>query len=261
MNIEIKSISPLEAKRLLEGNTNNRPLKQSHVDFLSREMSSGSWKFNGESVKLNGDRLIDGQHRLEACARSGVPFKTILVSGLDGDTFDTIDCGVKRNGSDTLSLLGEKNTNVLSAAISFLINMERGSLTHRPKISNAEIRRKLEHTPEIRRSVGFVSSFSKPCLMPASNLAGLHYLFAKVNVGVADCFVDGVINGTGLSEDSPIFQLREKLIASKLRRLSFPRAYWPALAIKAWNLFFLDKQVKYLRLLETEKFPSIAGLK
>lgn len=262
MNIEVKSISPVIAKRMLEGNIHNRPLNQRHVEFLSREMSTGSWKFNGESIKLNGDKLIDGQHRLQACVQSGHPFKTIVVSGLDSETFDTIDCGRNRNGSDTLALLGEKNTNVLASAVSFLINMDKGYINrHRSRIPNSAIKSKLEHNPEIRRSVRLVSSSNKSCLMSASVLAALHFLFSKADTELADAFVSGVINGDGLDDDSPVFKLREKLIASKMRRLKFPRDYWPAMAIKAWNLFFMGKTVKYLRYLDTEKFPKIAGLK
>ena len=68
MNVAHVVITPDYARQLLEQNTNNRPCSESHVNFLAREIILNRWKLNGSTIVLNGERLIDGQHRLHATA-------------------------------------------------------------------------------------------------------------------------------------------------------------------------------------------------
>ncbi len=259
MNIELKTIKPIEAKRILENNTRNRPLNQRHVNRLSSDMGSGRWKFNGDSIRLNGDCLIDGQHRLTACINSGIPLKTIVISGLDSDAFDTIDTGKTRNGSDTLSLLGEKNTHNLAAALGFLIKLRDGTLKSRPKITNSAIRRELETHPRVRASLSFVCSIKNSKIAPLSVLTGLHYVFSKIDKDTSDRFIESLLVGDNLSSSSPIFMTRDRLISSRFTGSEMPRDYYAGIIIKGWNLFFMDKTAKRLIYTENEKFPDVCG--
>ena len=90
---------------LANRNKRNRSIGRDFVKKLYREMVSGRWVgANGQSISIdwNGD-LVDGQHRLCAVYNSNLPFVEVnFVSGLDPESFTTIDQGKKRSFTDHL---------------------------------------------------------------------------------------------------------------------------------------------------------------
>ena len=68
--ITLETITPAQAAEWLKGNTVNRRLVLHHVERLASEMLAGEWRITGDCIKLNGDRLLDGQHRLQAIVQS-----------------------------------------------------------------------------------------------------------------------------------------------------------------------------------------------
>ena len=55
-------------------------------------MQNGEWKLNGKSICFDWNgRLLNGQHRLSAVVRSGVPLTTLVVRGLDPALVPTQD--------------------------------------------------------------------------------------------------------------------------------------------------------------------------
>ena len=92
MNIEIAEITPAYAAELLKQNTNNRPVRPSHVRFLSEAMQRGEFLFNGDAIRISKDNVIlDGQHRLLAVVKSNIALKVVVVRGLESEVFKTID--------------------------------------------------------------------------------------------------------------------------------------------------------------------------
>ena len=110
-------LTPELARKFLEGNENNRPCSQTHVNRLAREISEGRWKFNGDTICRSGTRLIDGQHRCQAVVKSGIAIRTILVDEIEDGVFDTKDCGRKRTAADVLAVVGEKNYVTVAASL------------------------------------------------------------------------------------------------------------------------------------------------
>jgi len=114
---EWKVITPEFAKEVLEKrNKINRAILQGTVNSYAKQMREGKWKTNGEpiifseeyeveedGVKRNVRFLLDGQHRLAACVKCGIPFLVLVVSGLPKEVFDSIDTGKVRAGKDALS--------------------------------------------------------------------------------------------------------------------------------------------------------------
>jgi hypothetical protein len=100
MNIIRKKVSPEEAERLLNEHNpyNYRKLNLSTVKIYAKDMQDGNWKDNGETIKIdcNGN-IIDGQHRLQAVADSGISIELLFVEGLDPSVANTIDIGRKRS--------------------------------------------------------------------------------------------------------------------------------------------------------------------
>lgn len=103
MKFEIVKVTPELASAWLALNTDNRKLRPTHVRALSDAMKRGEWMVNHQPVALNGTRLLDGQHRLTALIKSGLPYVEMsVITGAPSDSFKTIDIGAKRGIGDIL---------------------------------------------------------------------------------------------------------------------------------------------------------------
>ena len=79
-------------------------------------MKAGKWRLNGETVKIARDGTVpDGQHRLNACVEAGVPFLSLVVTGVEPEAQDTIDIGIGRKLSDSLAIANKANPTVLAS--------------------------------------------------------------------------------------------------------------------------------------------------
>lgn len=82
--VRLVRVQPEQAAKWLSFNGHHRKVKQKDVDKYSARMSAGSWMVNGKTIVLDREgRLIGGQHRLHACVKSGVPFDTLVVWGVN----------------------------------------------------------------------------------------------------------------------------------------------------------------------------------
>lgn len=261
MQAAIVTITPDEAEKLLKLNTNNRALVEPHLLFLQQQMESGAWKLNGEAIIVSKGRLIDGQHRLEACVRAGVPFETLLVKGVDEKVFDTIDSGLRRRASDVLHILGEKYATLLAATISFVDDFTTGALAtdQRRRRSNADYEVLLDRHPGIRQAVEYynVLRAQEKQLVPGSMLCGLYYLFSKKDPSLADKFIEQVAVGENLKQSDPAFMLRDRFIQNSISKSKLPKHYLAAITIKAWNALRTGRVPGHLRWSKNEVFPEI----
>lgn len=122
----VQTITPEYAAELLAKNFLNRPVNKITVDDYAAQMSKDLWKLNGEPILISSTgNLIDGQHRLHACIQSGKPFQTVIITGVDASTFDTIDTGRIRTGSDSLNILGISNAAAISSIISSYFKLKK----------------------------------------------------------------------------------------------------------------------------------------
>jgi hypothetical protein len=122
---KVKIITPGFAKELLErtqaAGVLNRKASSRTIDIYANEMKRGNWKLNSESIKLDENGFIlDGQHRLMACVQSGCTFQTVVNFGVARDTFDTIDCGRIRTGTQVLQMSGVQYHTVITGIINGL---------------------------------------------------------------------------------------------------------------------------------------------
>jgi hypothetical protein len=260
MNAELKTITPEWAKKILnEKNTGNRAMSRLHVDTLAKEISKGRWKVNGDTICLNGNRLIDGQHRLAAVVQSGISIQSFVIEGLPSDVFDTKDIGKRRSPGDTLGVRGEQNACRLAAALVMIDKYMTGRVDKAASYSNTEIKELLEKYPEARNSLQTTEAAKKGLLTP-SVLDSCHYLFSRKNLQLADEFVQKVTRGTGMQEGDPWYVLRERLVKNSQAKAKLQKPYLMALCIKSWNFARAGKTVRCLRYREegaSEAFPVI----
>lgn len=100
-------ITPADAEFLLTLNTNNRrPSKTKLVQYV-RDMAAGRWDPDASDLKVaTTGELIDGQNRLMACRLAGVPFRTLLRTGVRPEAKRHVDVGKKRTVADLLGMQG-----------------------------------------------------------------------------------------------------------------------------------------------------------
>jgi hypothetical protein len=253
---EIIEVTPKMAELMLDTNSLNRKPSQKVVDGYSIEMSRGDWTLNGESIKIsNQGALLDGQHRLMACIKSGVTFKTMIINGLSPDAFDTIDIGKKRLAADTLFLSGESNSKDLAAVIRLAYLTEKHNAFTRssgtavtPKITTAY----LDENPEIRR---YIPKAHKKKLIQKSIYGCLMYLMYKKtgDESFSRSFFESIMDGTGVEAGSIEFLVRNFLINNAISNKKCPSQYMGTMITKAINYKIKGITVKRLSLKDGEK--------
>lgn len=264
LTVRVEIITPVRAGDILGRNDRNRKIASAVVEKYGRDMKSGAWVLNGQTIKIGASgRLLDGQHRCAAAERYGVSFPALVVEGLDDDVFDTFDLGQRRSISAILRDREETNTANLAATLRYVWLIEKGYMTLRnvaPTIS--ELLDTLDRHPEVRESVKFITRVRD---VTSSIALALHYFFSRVHKEKADEFLERLGDGVMLGAGSPILRLREILLADRAnlkRRLSDSEK--AALMIKAWNAHLADQAVRNLKWQtggeRREDFPTIRGL-
>lgn len=260
MKANLMTITPEWAQKTLnEKNAGNRTMNRIHVESLAKEMRRGKWKVNGDTICLNGTRLIDGQHRLAAVVLSGVCIQTFVIEGLASDVFDTKDVGKRRSAGDTLGVRGEPNACRLAACLILIDKYVTGRSDKSVTYSNTEIEELLEKYPEARNSL-HTNKAGRGIITP-SVLDACHYLFSRKDPVLAEEFVEKLTRGTGLEEGTPWYILRERLVANSLSKAKLDRPYLMALCIKAWNHSRVGGTIRFLRWRDkgetAERFPVV----
>uniref|UniRef100_B0SYI2 ParB/Sulfiredoxin domain-containing protein n=1 Tax=Caulobacter sp. (strain K31) TaxID=366602 RepID=B0SYI2_CAUSK len=240
-------ITPEIAERILSGKAPNRHVSASVIHKYARDMAAGRWCLNGQTIKISSSgKLLDGQHRLEAAKKAKRSFQSIIVEGLPEDSFGSLDIGRRRSVADILRERGESHTMSLASSLRWLWMIKNEViLAANTSPTNGELLKLLEENPGIRRSLRHVSTIRE--IMGSGIAAALHYTFAIRDLDKANEFFSRLMDGVQLSDTSPIYHLRERLIRTRSsHRVRLAEAERVALAIKAWNAFRQGRPMQLL---------------
>lgn len=263
---EIITITPSHAKSLLDANRSNRKVSPRNLSKVKEALLNEEWKLNGEAIKIAGDgRVLDGQHRLFACAETGVPFTTMIVYGLDGDTQDTMDSGKSRTPADALTLQGHKNSTNLAAVTMAIIRCEKWGLkqglvsSSGYPVTTPQVVNRVESEPTLTDLVTIGKHATKGGL--TARTAGLlYYVLSAIDADDAEYFFGRFSSGEGLERGNPILTLRNSLISLKAERGQKDQSYVGALVIKAWNRYRSGQESLHLSFRpggsKPESFPT-----
>ena len=181
-------------------------------------INSGHWILTHQGIAFNGTgKLLDGQHRLEAIKRAGVPVKCHVTTGLSDHAFAAIDVGKVRTPGDHFSILGYKDSHNLAAALKLLYCYEQfdGDMSKRTTPETAPDKQDLEDV--LARHPGLLDvpspSRSTARLMSRSMWLFMDYVLTQHDAEIGRLFMDSLASGANLSEDSLILHLRTKLFA------------------------------------------------
>lgn len=163
MEIKQERITPEMAKEYLTVNTENyRGLSKDRVISYSSDMKNGRWQFNGEAIKFDeSGKLIDGQHRLHAIVRAGVPVDMLVIRGVETGV-NIYDVGSNRTMAQIAKARGGISgfyTQVMACA-AWIVNNGEGNHMYTGKATTLQYAE--EHAEDIQRAVRY-------CTMGATN--------------------------------------------------------------------------------------------
>lgn len=265
MRMQLETITPRKAADWLKRNINNRPLSETFVAKLATAISAGQWQVNGDPVRFDasGD-LIDGQHRLTAVIKSGVPIKSWVLRGIESSAFDTIDRGHARTNGDVLARRGEKHYNTLAAASALWFRyfsgqaVDGGKRTPRPDQLDALLAGQGEF---LRIGSDFACRNRTP-LLPVSEVAFLVsaglYIYLDANSRVID-FWRRVITAESLRPKSPEHLLHSQLTKSITGNTRLTKKARIAICIKAFNAYIAGADLRCLKYTDGEDFPQFVS--
>lgn len=271
MYSKVMTVTPKEAREWLDTkNSRNRPVSENAVAKYSQEMKQSRWRLNAQGLIFGASgNLLNGQHRLLACLRSNTPFETLVTWGVDDAAFDTIDDCNTRSLADVLHIKGEAGSRFLAAGVRFLWEYATGQIEtkdlRKGKIATKPL---LEATLDKHRKITTSVKFylmlkARPggLLIPAGMAIGLHYLFALVDEKKADEFFSRLQSGLELTEDNPVYILRNRLISGQKEASSkLTRSAMFFYTVTTWNAYANGTYVKRLVFNADTPTPDIDGI-
>lgn len=271
IDAQMEQVTPAFARKIMQqqdaiareaGKAINRKITPGRVESYARQMGDGKWKANGEPIILNGQRLLDGQHRLLAVIEAGVTVPMLVVRGVSPDAFDTIDQNLTRSAGDLLSLRGFACANHIAGAAAMVMEYrEFGTMRMQAKKMPAPseiVRFAAAHAGEFVHASNVAGEAKRVVGLPTILIA---VAFLTSDSGEARrVFFEGLTTGVNLGADSPVRHLRERLIAARTNRtMKVPTSTRAAWIAKAWNAYIQGRPMKTLRFSveNGESFPVI----
>lgn len=246
----------------------NRPVRwgDDGVSGYARDMKAGKWRLNGETIKIARDGTVpDGQHRLSACVEAGVPFSSLVVTGVEPEAQDTIDIGIGRKLSDSLAIANKANPAVLASiarwSLRWLHGVRGGTGGGVYKPTQQEVLDYIAQAPHLELAARFAVHARKefkPVRHSAWGMAWL--LFNGTDALAATVFFERVMDGADLRKRHPILVFRTRLTNAALNKERLTEQEQLALIIIAWNYWREEREMGVLKLpeggLTARNFPE-----
>lgn len=142
--ITAKRITPREASELLLLNTKNRRQSAETVSRIATAIASNEFMFTGDTIKIVRTEagifvLGDGQHRLEAIAKAGIPVDVLIVENIDPKAMSVIDQQRNRKVGDILRMVYEHQSLKNDTIIAGIGKIFMGGYENRFHATKAEI--------------------------------------------------------------------------------------------------------------------------
>lgn len=101
-NFEVITVTPQDAEAFLKAHGNYRELSPRRVASYSRLMTNGLWKLSQPIIFDTDGKLMDGQNRLSAVIKTGIPQDFIILCGVPKDSLVSIDNGQVRTAQQVM---------------------------------------------------------------------------------------------------------------------------------------------------------------
>jgi len=241
--IQIETIDPNYARRLLQANTNNfRKIDAHRVEHYAKDMRSSSWELTGDTIKITNGVLIDGQHRLLAVIKSGASVQIPIAWNI-AESGMFVDRGKARTVAQWLAYTGIKNAKNMASAAKLCIQYEKGLWDKKTldiaAYSDIEIINYAKQYQEELRASLHIANKANGLISMTTATAIIHLSAGKGNPADDDLinwFWSGVGGKGSLTDGDPPLALRNRLVANKTTGVtSMPHQIIRWIATKAWN--------------------------
>lgn len=260
--------TPVVARHVLQHwrGTHNRNEKPAAILRYADDMAKDGWHLNGETIKFTDQNLLgDGQNRMIACIRSGRPFRSHTVFGIEHLLFHSMDQGRVRGPADVLHIAGVANALLVYPAVRWAellaskIVKTRRTFTP-PQILDLYQTKHKGVEDFIREARDIVSANKK---QPMSLVMAHLYTFDKIDTALAAKFSEAWSTGIcpGSLRAIQIMQHELEVLGGKVTRIhDVVRA---AMIVNAWNIVQEDTKPRAaaIRWDFDQAFPKIAGTK
>lgn len=239
---KIETITPAYAQEVLDTrNTVNRRYEPRRAAVLARDITSGTFRLNGETVKFDlNDQLKDGQHRLGAIVLAGVPVEIMVVRGLQPEVMNTIDIGSKRTMGQILAINGFTDANLMAASGSQLWRYLGGKLprlgpdqdpTHEELLTFVD-----ERQIELIEAMSIGRRTIRHVRVHASVMSTAYAIMHEIDPEACVEFFEKLGTGADLETGNPILALRNRFARDGVAtRNKMSQSESLACTIKAWN--------------------------
>lgn len=269
VSVSIETITPDVAIAMLERNVNNRNLNHKKNKYKGA-MERGEWMLNGSTIVFDDDgKLLDGQHRLDACVSSGVAFTTVVVRGIRAKAQETMDMGRKRSAGDFLKMRGISGYKEASSVCNALWKKDTFGLTYSWAHGNSyspTTQQALDYfdknyeeriKPLVRKSKRITEKYKGVGFMV---FAPLFDEFRNICVEDFEHFYGMLVGDYVPTKTVSMLMMRMMDNATSPKKL--PSEYLAAYIIKAWNCYMEGTELQTLRYqpggAKPEPFPTIS---
>jgi len=254
-----ETITPQRARHLLSALPDNqRSISKRIVAKYKASIVSGEWvPYFGEAFCLTpSGQLINGQHRCIAVIAANKSIDVYVRHGCSLNDIFYLDQGKPRSLADILKINGYINSGLLAATLSLLWQYQQGSFSGIWTNFSAKTALNLLKTyPRINQSMS--KTFLTNNALTPSITSFLHFAYSKSYPSEIANAIQELKTGLQCCNSNAVIKLREQLIASKLKHYSLNKSYKVAIAIKAFNAYIQNGNIKQLRYMQNETFPSI----
>lgn len=279
---KIETITPEKADYLIKVDearrdaigVRNRPLNFRRLSYYANIMKKGSWRLTHQGIALSKCGLcVDGQHRLHAIKRAGVPVVVSVTRGVDPEIFKFVDVGRARTTADVFAVENIPNASNHSSGINkyFALIDKSGRLKF-------DRNAKYDSTSEARTHDDVLNFYydNKDLLTRIYSLTDKYYNDVRI---LKKSFIYGYFLYLVKQKKHDfevvkrfydnLYGLKHDAVSSAPRRLfrmladiaigtkDIKPIVQAALFVKTWNAYINGKDVKLLRFSpESEKFPD-----
>lgn len=266
--VSIERITPSVAQSMLGANTHNRDTNR--FETISKALKNGEWSLNGASIVFSDDGvLLDGQHRLIACVKTGIAFDTIVVRGIEKRQQMTMDVGTKRKVADFLKLDGYPDPSLVASIGNAIYRADYLGLSESFTRATAEKGTLLATVDFIEDNyetrIGPLKSLVRTVSrryrgVYSATIGPLFDVFRRAGDEDFDAFIDQLL---GKAEPCKTVELLISRLDENVRKTSgkLTQKVIAALFIKTWNAFMSGEQLGTLAYRQggahPEAFPEV----
>lgn len=220
----IQTITPAKAAQWLTAHINrdNRALRKTTVDYLASEIERGKWQITHQGIAFSDTgRLLDGQHRLAAIVQANKSVEMMVSTEMEEDTFQVIDCGLKRANHERIHLVNDPAQNRQMCASIRLYLAQVVTRLNVAAVSQIEDEF-IKNSDHWMWAVGGLHGHNPKLNRPA--IVAALMVYHLVNTPMAIEFLAGFLSGEDLKSGSPMLKLRTIALAGSAKDNSYWRA-------------------------------------